>query len=244
MMKKNSKRVFAILIIFTLNVSQGCFTQTSNNMSYEDQRKEMVLTQIKMRGVDDEKVTDAMLEVPRHEFVIDQYKGHAYDDSPLPIGYEQTISQPYIVAYMTEKLDLSRKDRVLEIGTGSGYQAAVLAKLCDSVFTIEIIEPLGVRAMETFAKLDYNNIYTRIGDGHKGWPEKAPFDAIIVTCAPTDIPKPLEKQLAEGGRMIIPVGERWTQKLYLLRKEKGKLKQKAVLPVQFVPMIDEEGKTY
>ncbi len=222
----------------------GCFTQNNDPMSYEEQRKEMVLTQIKMRGIKDKKVLDAMMKVPRHAFVIEAYLKHAYDDSPLPIGYEQTISQPYIVAFMTEKLELKTGNRVLEIGTGSGYQTAVLAQICDSVFTIEIIEPLGKRAIEIFEELNYENIYTRIGDGYKGWPQKAPFDAIIVTCAPTDIPKQLEEQLAEGGRMIIPVGRTWAQELYLLKKENGKLKQKAVLPVRFVPMIDEEGKTY
>jgi protein-L-isoaspartate(D-aspartate) O-methyltransferase len=168
----------------------------------------------------------------------------AYEDYPLPIEEGQTISQPYIVAFMTEALDLRTTDKVLEIGTGSGYQAAILAEICDSVFTIEIFEKLGKKAKNLFAELGYKNISCKIDDGYKGWPEHAHFDAIIVTCSPTKIPEPLKEQLAEGGRMIIPVGDSPYQNLVLLRKKNGKIKQEKVLPVRFVPMIDEKGRKY
>jgi protein-L-isoaspartate(D-aspartate) O-methyltransferase len=204
----------------------------------------MVETQIISRGVDDTAVIRAMNTVPRHHFVPASYSSEAYRDYPLPIGSGQTISQPYIVAFMTEVLELEHTDRVLEVGTGSGYQAAVLAEICDSVYSIEIFEELGLRAEKTLKKLGYNNVYVRIGDGYEGWEEAAPFDAVIVTCSPTHVPEPLEEQLAEGGKMIIPVGNLYSQELYLLRKEKGKLKQKRVLPVRFVPMIDKNGSKY
>jgi protein-L-isoaspartate(D-aspartate) O-methyltransferase len=182
--------------------------------------------------------------VPRHRFVLPQYINSAYADSPLPIEEGQTISQPYIVAFMTEALNLKRTDKVLEIGTGSGYQAAILAEICDSVFTIEIFPKLGNKTIELFAELGYKNIFVKIGDGYKGWPEHAPFDAIIVTCSPTHIPQPLQDQLAEGGRMIIPVGETHFQSLVLLEKKKGKLREEKVLPVRFVPMISDDGEKY
>jgi protein-L-isoaspartate(D-aspartate) O-methyltransferase len=157
----------------------------------------------------------------------------------LPIGYDQTISQPYIVAFMTEQLHPKRSDRVLEIGTGSGYQAAILAELVAEVYTIEIAEPLARNAEATLARLGYKNVRMKTGDGYKGWPENAPFDAITVTCAPDRVPKPLTDQLKEGGRMIIPVGDRFAQELYLLEKKNGQLKESAVLPVRFVPMTGE-----
>ena len=166
----------------------------------------MVKTQIESRGITDKKVLEAFIKVERHKFVLPQYIPYAYNDSPLPIDEGQTISQPYIVAFMTDVLDLGKEDKVLEIGTGSGYQAAILAEICDSVFTIEIFEKLGKKAGTLFSQLGYENIFCRIGDGYQGWPEQAPFDAIIVTCAPEKVPNPLKEQLAEGGRMIIPVG--------------------------------------
>ena len=169
----------------------------------------------------------------------------SYGDHPLPIDEGQTISQPYIVAYMTQALDLKPTDKVLEIGTGSGYQAAILAGICDSVYTIEFFEKLGKKAKSIFEKLEYNNILTKIGDGYLGWEEHAPFDAIIVTCSPTHIPEPLQKQLAEGGKMIIPIGKNFSvQQLVLLEKRNGRIMQKSVLPVRFVPMIDAEGEKY
>ena len=204
----------------------------------------MVNDQIKGRGISDMRVLEAMTKVPRHLFVPEPFTERAYDDAPLPIGLQQTISQPYIVAFMTEMLRLKATDRVLEIGTGSGYQAAILAEICDSVFTIDIFKLLADRAEKTLDQLGYKNIMVKYGDGYLGWPEHAPFDAIIVTCAPTSIPQPLKDQLAEEGRMIIPVGESNAQQLILLIKKKGRILEEAVLPVMFVPMIDGKGKSY
>jgi protein-L-isoaspartate(D-aspartate) O-methyltransferase len=181
-------------------------------------------------------VLEVMGQVPRHEFVPAELRPHAYEDRPLPIGYGQTISQPYIVAFMTEQLDPRPTDRVLEIGTGSGYQAAVLSGLVAEVYTIEIVEPLAERAAADLRRLCCTNVQVRAGDGYRGWPEKQPFDAVIVTCAPESVPAPLVEQLADTGRMIIPVGPAWDQQLILLRKENGRLEQAAVLPVRFVPM--------
>jgi len=204
----------------------------------------MVKMQIEARGITDKKVLNAFLKVERHKFVLPRYIAFAYSDTPLPIEEGQTISQPYIVAFMTEALDLERDDKVLEIGTGSGYQAAILAELCDSVFTVEIFETLGTKAEKLFKKLGYDNIHSLIGDGYLGWPEHAPYDAVIVTCAPEKIPGPLQDQLAEGGRMIIPVGNDPVQHLVLLIKKNGKIRERNVLPVRFVPMISPEGERY
>lgn len=198
----------------------------------------MVTRQIQARGVDDPDVLSAMSVVPRHLFVPIKYQKNAYGDYPIPIGKGQTISQPYIVAFMTATLHLKPKDRILEIGTGSGYQAAVLAELGCEVFSIEIIGSLGERAKEILGRLGYKNIHLKIGDGHKGWPGKAPFDAIIVTCAPEKIPRPLVQQLKEGGRMIIPVGESGgIQHLVLAEKKGDQLVSRSILPVRFVPMV-------
>lgn len=200
----------------------------------------MVAEQVERRGIKDPRVLAAMRKVPRHEFVPAAMKDDAYDDRPLPIGHGQTISQPYIVALMTEMLALSGDEKVLEIGTGSGFQAAVLGELAKEVYTIEIVEPLGISAARTLKRLGYGNVKTRIGDGYQGWREAAPFDAVIVTCAPEAVPPPLVEQLAENGRMIIPVGpEGKAQELILLRKHGGKLQRKEVLPVRFVPMTGE-----
>lgn len=231
-------RLFLVLILIQIHFS-AC-TQNSETTK----RMLMVQTQIVARGITDEKVIKAMQKVERHLFVPSQVAADAYRDGPLPIGYGQTISQPYIVAYMTEILDLERDDKVLEVGTGSGYQAAILGEICDSVFSIEIVPELGKRAGNLLKILGYENVMVKIGDGYRGWKKHAPFDAIIVTCAPTHIPVPLQDQLKEGGRMIIPVGERYIQKLILLEKKKGKIVQKAVLPVLFVPMVDEKGNLY
>lgn len=199
-------------------------------------RERMVQEQLRSRGVKDERVLWAMSRVPREEFVPQNLRAASYGDGPLPIGYDQTISQPYIVAFMTEQLRVTPNDRVLEIGTGSGYQAAILAELGTEVYSIELIEPLAKGAEATLQRLGYKNINIKIGDGYRGWPEQAPFDAIIVTCAPDHVPKPLVEQLKEGGRMIIPVGGYGAQELYLLEKANGQLRQGAVLPVRFVPM--------
>jgi len=192
------------------------------------------------RNITDPRVLAAMRRVPRHEFVPEPLRPRAYDDAALPIGYGQTISQPYVVAFMTEQLHLQPTDRVLEIGTGSGYQAAVLAGLVAEVFTMEIIEPLARRAGLALLRLGCANVRVRTGDGHRGWPEAAPFDAIIVTCAPELVPSPLVTQLKEGGRMIIPVGPLEQQELVLLRKQGGALEQREVLSVRFVPMTGRD----
>ena len=188
------------------------------------------------RTITNPRVRAALGRVPRHEFVPERYRDEAYEDRPLPIGHGQTISQPYIVAFMTEKLEPQPTDRVLEIGTGSGYQAAVLAELVAQVYTIEIVEALALRAPADLQRLGYTNVMVRAGDGHQGWPEAAPFDAIIVTCAPEKVPLPLTEQLKDGGRMIIPIGAIGEQKLVLLRKRGQRLEQTAVLSVRFVPM--------
>lgn len=204
------------------------------------QRNMMVEEQLRGPGRDlrNEQVLEAMRTVARHRLVPEDVRSLAYADRPLPIGYGQTISQPYIVAFMTEQLDPRPTDRVLEIGTGSGYQAAVLAELVDEVYTIEIIPELAERAEKDLGELGYENIFVKAGDGFRGWPEKAPFDAIIVTCAPENVPEPLVDQLREGGRMIIPVGAE-VQELHLLSKVDGKVQTESVLPVRFVPMTGE-----
>lgn len=216
----------------------------SDNHSYVIERKRMVERQIIARGIRDQKIIDAFLKVERHQFVPEKYVRYAYEDRPLPIGEGQTISQPYIVAYMTYLLDLSKTDKVLEIGTGSGYQAAILGELSNSVFTIEIFASLGEKAKHLLKKLGYGNIQLKIGDGYKGWKEHAPYDAIIVTCSPTHVPEPLVEQLKENGKLMIPVGETGDQKLYLFQKIGNELKVENVLPVLFVPMIDKTGKKY
>ncbi len=202
-------------------------------------RLRMVETQIAARGVRDSLVLAAMRTVPRHLFVPDNLQDSAYDDSPLPIGHGQTISQPYIVAFMTECLRLKGGERVLEVGTGSGYQAAVLAEIADSVYSIEIVEALAAEARERLKRLGYKNVNVRQGDGYRGWPDKAPFDAIIVTAAPDHVPQPLIDQLKVGGRMIIPVGSIYQELLLITKEDERRVKEEAVLPVRFVPMTGE-----
>ena len=209
-----------------------------------EERQQMVQNQIESRGISDPEVLAALRKVERHRFVLPEYIQMAYNDSPLPIDEGQTISQPYIVAFMTEALNLIPTDKVLEIGTGSGYQAAILAEITDSVFTIEIFPDLTKKAQAVFIELGYKNIFCKTGDGYQGWPEHAPFDAIIVTCAPSNVPEPLKNQLAEGGRMIIPVDDVYGQSLVLLEKRKGRIREARVLPVRFVPMINGMGKEY
>jgi len=189
--------------------------------------------------VSNKRVLNAMLKVERHKFIPEEIRHMAYEDCPLPIGEGQTISQPYIVAYMTELLNLEGNEKVLEIGTGSGYQAAILAELCKEVYTIEIIPGLAIKAKKLLRNMNYKNIKVKIGDGYKGWDKYAPFDCIIVTCAPEEIPQPLIDQLAEGGGIVIPVGK-YYQELFLVTKTKGELIKKSVLPVRFVPMIHQK----
>ncbi len=202
-------------------------------------RVEMVEYQLKGRDITDERVLTAMLKVERHKFVPKEYEKLAYIDEPLPIGHGQTISQPYIVALMTQLLQLKGDEKVLEIGTGSGYQAAILAELCKEVYTIEIIPELAKKAEKLLKDLGYKNIFVKIGDGYLGWEEHAPFDRIIVTCAPDHIPQPLLDQLKDGGIMVIPVGEVF-QELVVVEKKKDKIVKRNVIPVRFVPMLREK----
>ena len=225
-----------------LLLGASCKPAQTSAREFAVERERMVKEQIAMRGVTDERVLRAMRKVPREQFVPEQIRGQSYSDGPLPIGYDQTISQPFVVAFMTEKLGLRPTDRVLEIGTGSGYQAAILAELAAKVYTIEIVEPLGKRAAQTLQRLGYKNVQVKIGDGYQGWPEYAPFDAVIVTCAPDHVPQPLVEQIKEGGRIIIPVGPAGDQTLYLLEKKNGRLEQRNVLPVSFVPMTGEASR--
>ena len=201
-------------------------------------RDRMVRDQIESRGVRDARTLSAMRKVPRHEFVPAAVSRQAYDDHPLPIGHEQTISQPYIVAFMTEALGLRGGEKVLEVGTGSGYQAAVLAEIAGEVYTIEIVAPLAERARADLARLGYTNVHVRAGDGYKGWPEAAPFDAIIVTAAAPRLPEPLLEQLKDGGRLVIPVGED-DQQLMIVTRSGKTFTRENVLPVRFVPMTGE-----
>ncbi len=205
---------------------------------YHSKRINMVKRQIEGRGIEDSLVLDAMRSVPRHLFVPEQFRDRAYEDNPLPIGENQTISQPYIVALMTDSLALKGGERILEVGTGSGYQAAVLAEIVDSVYTIEIVRPLGERARDILDSLHYDNVKVMIGDGYRGYEEAAPFDGIIVTAAPEKIPQPLIDQLRVGGRMVIPVGG-MQQYLKVLVKTDDGLEEKTTIPVRFVPMTGE-----
>lgn len=222
---------------------KSCTGQSMKEDDFTRLRHKMVEQQIKNRGIRTANVLEAFMHIPRHIFVPLEYRNRSYDDTPLPIGYNQTISQPYIVAYMTEILKPDKNMRVLEIGTGSGYQAAILGYLCKEVYSVEIIDSLAARALNVFEKEGYKNIKVKTGDGYKGWKEYAPYDAIIVTCAPAKIPQPLLDQLAEGGRMVIPAGESYNQKLYFIEKENGKIRHKETLSVLFVPMLhDADGK--
>ncbi len=209
--------------------------ERGRDVEYAEAREALVKA-LSRREVTDPKVLEAMRRVPRHEFVPPADRGRAYEDRPLPIGYDQTISQPYIVAMMTQLADVAPGERVLEIGTGSGYQAAVLAELAGEVYSVEILEPLHRRAKETLGRLGYTNIHLRLGDGYQGWPQEAPFDAIVVTAAPRTIPEPLKEQLAVGGKMVIPVGADGAQELRVLTKTEDGLEEEAVFPVRFVPM--------
>ena len=199
----------------------------------------MVEDQIIKRGIVDQRVLDVMKTIERHKFVPEKYAESAYKDGPLPIGHGQTISQPFIVAFMTENLKLDAKHKVLEVGTGSGYQAAVLSELCEHVYTIEIVDELAKESSVRLQKLGFDNVTVRSGDGYKGWTEEAPFDRIMVTAAPEEIPDMLVEQLAKGGIMVLPVGKQFgIQYLWVLTKERsGSIKKEKILPVRFVPMV-------
>jgi protein-L-isoaspartate(D-aspartate) O-methyltransferase len=226
-----------ILVLILMICAVGCGARNSHdNKSWDAQeREDMVARQIQARGIEDQRVLNAMLSVERHRFVPKDLERLAYIDQPLPIGEGQTISQPYIVALMTEALKLQATDRVFEVGTGSGYQAAVLSMLADEVYTVEIIESLADSAERRLRSLGYDNVFVRHGDGFVGWPEAAPFNAIIITCAAPRLPEPLVDQLAEGGRLIVPLGDDY-QMLTLYNKVGGELKEQEIIPVLFVPM--------
>jgi len=231
-------RMWRRLIVFGLLISGVSMAYAQEKDAYDRLRESMVESQIIDRGITNPDVLRAMRKVPRHLFVPDENRARAYGDYPLPIGEDQTISQPYIVAFMTEALRPKPGDRVLEIGTGSGYQAAILAEIVKDVYSIEIVEVLGKRAERTLTDLGYTNVHTKIGDGYKGWPEAAPFDSVIVTCAPEHIPQPLVDQLREGGRIIIPVGkEGAVQQLVVGVKSGGRIQTEEVRQVRFVPMV-------
>ena len=229
--------VFSAAIFLLLLPVSACRAQPDTTDTYGQARHEMVRTQIADRGITDDAVLNALRAVPRHQFVPDRLADWAYTDRPLPIGHEQTISQPYIVAFMTAAVQPDSTNRVLEIGTGSGYQAAVLAEIVDSVYTIEIVPELARSARARLTRLGYDNVVVREGDGYAGWPEHAPFDAIVVTAAPNQIPSPLLEQLAPGGRMVLPVGPTGAvQRLTLVTKAAdGSITRERLMPVRFVP---------
>ena len=238
-MPKNLKYIIFIFMLL-LNCTREKPMKHSEEY-YQKLRTAMVQQQIIARGVKDPRVIKAMETVPRHKFLPPEEAPFAYADEPRPIGHGQTISQPYIVAFMTEQLHLKPTDRVLEIGTGSGYQAAVLAEIADSVFTIEIIPELAQEAAKRLKALGYDNVVVKQGDGYNGWPEKAPFDAIIVTAAPPKIPPPLLEQLKNGGTMVLPVGE-YVQELVVVKKSATGMAMQNILPVRFVPMTGKVQK--
>jgi len=232
----NSNGLAVLAIVWGLIFMNPEFTAAQGPDRYVALRQKMVQEYIADEGVTNLRVLNQMRAVPRHEFVRPELRNLAYYDHALDIGFKQTISPPFIVAYMTETLDPQPTDRVLEIGTGSGYQAAVLSGLVQEVYTIEIVPQLGRQASVLLKRLGYKNVHCKTGDGYQGWPDAAPFDKIIVTCSPEDIPRPLVEQLKEGGRMMIPLGERYQQVFYLLEKKDGKLQRTKLLPTLFVPM--------
>ena len=231
------KKVFFCALL-TAALCNTCVASEEETFALNRQR--MVDRQIERRGITDKRVLDAMRKIKRHLFVPAHLRNIAYEDKPLPIGRGQTISQPYIVAYMTEAAKVGPNDRILEIGTGSGYQAAVLAEMAKEVYTIEILQPLAESASLLLKELGYKNVKVKWGDGYQGWREYAPFDAIIVTAAPSEIPGELIKQLKIGGRMVIPIGS-FFQELYLITKTESGFKKEALLPVAFVPMVHPSG---
>jgi protein-L-isoaspartate(D-aspartate) O-methyltransferase len=219
----------------------GSSTQTGERDEFKDQRGRMVERQIRARGIKNQAVLEAMMKVPRHRFVTAEYVTSAYEDHPLPIGQGQTISQPYIVAYMTEAAEISDNEKVLEIGTGSGYQAAILGELAKEVYTIEIIPELAERARRTLSELGYQNVRVKTGNGYEGWAEYAPYDGIVVTAAPDEVPKALIDQLAMNGKMVIPVGV-GDQEMMIITKTAEGVIEKRTIPVRFVPMTGKPKK--
>jgi protein-L-isoaspartate(D-aspartate) O-methyltransferase len=234
--------VFLTLTLLPIFLLTDFPTAEEDPDEYMSRRWEMVEKQLISRGIQDSRLIQAMLKIPRHMFVPEDLRESAYGDNPIPIGMDQTISQPYIVALMTELLRLKEGEKVLEVGTGSGYQTAILAEMGCEVYTIEILEPLLDKARKTLESLGYDNIRYRTGDGYKGWEEFSPFDAIIVTAAPDHIPQPLIDQLKINGRMIIPVGDLYQELVLIKKKEKG-VDMKTITPVRFVPMTGEAQKT-
>jgi protein-L-isoaspartate(D-aspartate) O-methyltransferase len=241
---RSAQKCLAILLASVCPWLSAPAAVAKDGADYPALRNRMVDTEIVSAGVKDPRVIKSMRDTPRHEFVASAARPNAYHDMALAIGQGQTISPPFVVAYMTEQLLPQPSDKVLEIGTGSGYQAAILSPLVKDVYTIEIVKPLGERAARTLKRLKYTNVHPRVGDGYQGWAEYAPFDKIIVTCSPEQVPPKLVEQLREGGRMIVPVGERYRQTLYLFQKIDGKLKRVALLPTLFVPMTGkaEDGR--
>jgi|TARA_B100001750_G_scaffold137713_1_gene109626 protein-L-isoaspartate(D-aspartate) O-methyltransferase len=233
------RRAALVLTINFLILSGATTAYGQSKRQFRQLRDQMVVAEIEAGGITNTHVLQAMRLAPRHEFVHRKYRKIAYRDISIPIGEGQTITAPFVVAFMTEQLDPQPNDRVLEIGTGSGYQAAVLGHIVQEVYSIEIVGSLGRRAAKTLRRLRYENVFTKVGDGFQGWSEHAPFDKVIVTCSPNDVPEPLVRQLKEGGRMIIPVGDHFQQVLYLYEKVKGKLEQKPLEPTFFVPMTGE-----
>ena len=231
-MQKYWIRVLILFLFYSIGFSQ--------EKKWEKKANKMVNEQIAIRGVTDPEVLAVLQKTPRHRFVPDEVSKYAYNDHPLPIGEGQTISQPYIVAFMTEILDTDSNHKVLEIGTGSGYQAAVLSPLVNHVYTIEIVKSLANSADSTIKKLGYKNITVRWGDGYKGWPKEAPFDRIIGTAAPPEIPLALIEQLKPGGKMVLPVGTRWQEIVVVTKNASGEISKKNVLPVRFVPMVRQK----
>lgn len=237
---------YLLILFFTgiwcMNDEQVKSAEKNEQYDYLSLRQKMVDRQIKARGIKDSLVLKAMQMVPRHLFVPKSERKNAYDDNPLPIGYDQTISQPYIVAFMTEMLSLDGDEKVLEIGTGSGYQAAVLGEIVKMVCTIEIVPELCQKADVILSEQGYSNIKAKCGDGYEGWPEFAPFDAIMLTAAPTKIPQPLVDQLKIGGRMILPIGKFYQELILLKKQPNGQLKKEKLIPVRFVPMTGKIQK--
>lgn len=247
MISPRARWLMAEAIIMMLVLTIACEAKKrddiQDSIKYTAPRQAMVEDQIMARGITNSLVLEAMRKVPRHRFVPMPARDQAYNDHPLPIGLDQTISQPYIVALMSELLHLDGGEKVLEVGTGSGYQAAILAEIADSVFTIEIVSELVTRSRRILTELGYTNIVIALGDGYAGWEPEAPFDAIIVTCAPPEIPQPLLDQLAVGGRMVIPVGEQYQTLLLITRDDEG-LHQEKIIPVRFVPMTGKADRNH
>ena len=237
-MKRPLVFILIVILVFCLTISAQEYNESQESV-FTQRRQNMVVNQLQDRDITDQEVLQAMLTIPRHQFVDPRIRDSAYNDYPLSIGEGQTISQPYIVALMTQLLDLKKGEKVLEIGTGSGYQAAILAEIAEEVYTVEIYESLSKKSETLLTDLGYQNIKFKVGDGYHGWEEHAPYDAIIVTCAPDHVPPPLLQQIKDnGGRIVIPVGGIWmVQTLMKIEKIEGKIKSEGIIGVRFVPMV-------